>query len=127
MPHFVIDCSENVLELKTPAEIMNAVYGAAETTGLFAENDIKVRLQPYRYYRLGEGKSAFVHIFGYIMQGRSVEQKAALSKTILRTMNGLFPQVEILSMNVSEFDRETYSNKSLIHPGNGTNDRHFLL
>jgi hypothetical protein len=35
---------------------MDAVYNVAESTGLFAANDIKVRLQPYQYYRLGEGK-----------------------------------------------------------------------
>lgn len=127
MPHFIIDCSENMLELKPPGEIMNAVYAAADDTGLFAKNDIKVRLQPYHHYVLGEGKNSFMHIFGHIMQGRSVEQKAALSRKILEAMNGLFPDVSILSMNVGEFEAATYCNKSLLHPDNQKNDRHFLL
>ena len=55
---------------------MQAVYEAAEATGLFAPNDIKVRLRPYRYFKLGEGKQDFIHIFGNIMEGRSTEQKA---------------------------------------------------
>ncbi len=56
MPHFIIDCSEDILQLKTAGEIMNVVYEAADATGLFAPNDIKVRLQPYQYYRLAEHK-----------------------------------------------------------------------
>ncbi len=49
---------------------MQAVYDAAEATGLFAVNDIKVRLRPYQYFKLGKGKRDFIHIFGYIMEGR---------------------------------------------------------
>lgn len=80
MPHFIIECSQDILQQRTPDEIMDVVYNAAESIGLFAVNDIKVRLQPYQYYRLGEGKKNFLHVFGYILQGRSTEQKANLSK-----------------------------------------------
>ena len=44
MPHFIIDCSESIIQQKSPDEIMKAVYETAEATGLFAENDIKVTL-----------------------------------------------------------------------------------
>ena len=80
MPHFIIDCSENVIQQESPDKIMQAVYDAAEATGLFAANDIKVRLRPYQYFKLGEDKKDFIHIFGNIMEGRSTEQKANLSK-----------------------------------------------
>jgi 5-carboxymethyl-2-hydroxymuconate isomerase len=125
MPHFIIDCSEDILLIRTPEEIMQAVYETAEATGLFAQNDIKVRIQPYKYYRLGETKKNFIHIFGNIMQGRSVEQKASLSKKIIERLNVLFPDISILSMNVREFEKDTYCNKSLIDPLNTTGDRHF--
>ncbi|WP_353050500.1 hypothetical protein [Chryseobacterium sp. ISL-6] len=42
MPHFIVDCSEEVLNIKSPHEIMDAVYEVAEASGLFAKNDIKV-------------------------------------------------------------------------------------
>jgi len=125
MPHFIIDCSENVIQQKSPDEIMQAVYEAAEATGLFAANDIKVRLRPYRYFKLGEDKKDFIHIFGNIMEGRSTEQKANLSQKIIERLNEMFPDVSILSMNIREFEKATYSNKALIHPLNITNDRHF--
>ena len=104
---------------------MQAVYDVAEATGLFAVNDIKVRLRPYQHFKLGTGKKDFIHIFGNIMEGRSPEQKANLSKKIIERLNEMFPDISILSINIREFEKATYSNKALIHPLNTTNDRHF--
>lgn len=125
MPHFIIDCSENIIQQKSPDEIMQPIYDAAEATGLFAVNDIKVRLRPFQYFKLGEDKKDFIHIFGNIMEGRSTEQKANLSKKIIERLNEMFPDISILSINIIEFEKATYKNKALIHPLNTTNDRHF--
>jgi 5-carboxymethyl-2-hydroxymuconate isomerase len=125
MPHFIIECSEDVLSLKTPEEIMQAVYEVAEATGLFAKNDIKVRLMPYKYYKLGETKKDFIHIFGNIMEGRSNTQKADLSRRVIERLNEIFPSISILSMDIIDFDLSTYCNKSLINPLNEKKDRHF--
>jgi 5-carboxymethyl-2-hydroxymuconate isomerase len=127
MPHFIIDCSENIIQQKSPDEIMRVVYDVAEATGLFAANDIKVRLRPYQYFMLGENKKDFIHIFGNIMEGRSTEQKAHLSRKIIERLNKMFPDISILSINIREFEKATYSNKALIDPLNTTKDRHFDL
>lgn len=120
MPHFIIDCSENIIQQKSPDEIMQAVYDVAEATGLFTVGDIKVRLRPYQYFKLGTGKKDFIHIFGNIMEGRSAEQKANLSKKIIERLNEMFPDIPILSINIREFEKATYSNKALIHSLNPT-------
>ena len=125
MPHFIIECSENLLVQKRPEEIMQAVYDTAEATGLFAVNDIKVRIRPYALYRLGNDKTGFLHVFGHIMEGRTTEQKADLSRKIIEKLNLLFPGISILSMNVSEFEKATYCNKALVHPLNTDKNRHF--
>ena len=125
MPHFIIDCSEGILTQKTPEEIMNAVYEVAEGTGLFAINDIKVRIRPFEFYKLGNNQKEFIHIFGNIMEGRTVEQKANLSTQMIKRLNEMFPDISILSMNIREFEMATYCNKSLINPLNTTRDRHF--
>jgi 5-carboxymethyl-2-hydroxymuconate isomerase len=127
MPHFIIDCSENVIQQKSPDEIMQAVYDVAEATGLFAVGDIKVRLRPYQYFMVATGKTDFIHIFAHIMQGRSAEQKANLSRKIIQRLNDLFPDMTVLSINIQDIDKATYSNKALIHPLNKTNDRHFAI
>lgn len=127
MPHFIIDCSQDILLQRAPDELIDAVYEAADATELFAPNDIKVRLQPYQYYRLGAGKKDFLHVFGYIMQGRNTEQKANLSKQINIRLSELLPDISFLSVNISDFEAATYSNKALINPENTNNDRHFGL
>ena len=93
---------------------MEALYDVAEATGLFAVDDIKVRLRPYQYFKLGNGKGDFIHIFGHIMEGRSTEQKADLSRKIIERLNQLFPEISILSINIREFEKATYFNKSFL-------------
>ena len=127
MPHFIIDCSQDILQQRTPEELMDAVYETADATGLFASNDIKVRLQPYQYYRLGTGKKNFLHVFGYIMEGRTTEQKANLSRQISTILSELLTDVSFLSININDFEATTYSNKVLINPENTDKDRHFGL
>ncbi|CAD0221370.1 5-carboxymethyl-2-hydroxymuconate Delta-isomerase [Chryseobacterium sp. JV274] len=127
MPHFIIDCSQEILQLRTPEEIMDALYEAADATGLFAPNDIKVRLQPYQYYKLGIHKKNFLHVFGYIMEGRTTEQKAHLSRQICNKLSELLADISFLSVNINDFEVATYSNKALINPENINNDRHFGL
>ena len=127
MPHFIIDCSQDILQQKTPDEIMNTVYETAASSGLFASNDIKVRLQPYHYFRLGDHKKNFLHVFGYIMEGRSTEQKADLSRKINIHLAELLPDISFLSVNISEFEIATYSNKALINPENTEHNRHLGL
>lgn len=127
MPHFIIDCSQDILRQRTADEIMNAVYETANKTRLFALNDIKVRLRPFEHYKLGKGKTSFIHIFGYIMEGRSTEQKANLSRQIITRLSELQIDTSFLSINISDFEFATYCNKSLLNPDNKNNDRHFDL
>jgi 5-carboxymethyl-2-hydroxymuconate isomerase len=114
MPHFVIDCSENVIKLKTPGEIISAVHETAEATGLFAKGDIKVRINPFKYYTVGYTSDDFIHVFGNIMQGRNTEQKAGLSRNIIIKLKSMFPDVPVISMNVIDFEKATYCNKRMV-------------
>ena len=114
MPHFVIDCSENILVEKSAEEIMKVVYDEAESTGLFAEGDIKVRINTFTHYKLGPAKNAFIHVFGNIMQGRSTEQKLILSKGIIKKLKTMFPDIPVISMNVQDFEKSTYCNRSMV-------------
>ena len=114
MPHFVIDCSENSLNLKSPEEIMQAVYDTAESTDLFSPGDIKVRINPFQYYNVGNTKDDFIHIFANIMEGRTIAQKSNLSNKIVSQLKLMFPDVPILSINIRDFEKATYCNKSMV-------------
>ncbi len=114
MPHFILDCTENILELQNPRKTIETVFETAFETGLFARNDIKVRLNPFKHSLVQAGNDDFIHVFGNIMEGRTPEQKANLSKVIVRKLNELFPNVPIISMNISDFTKESYCNKTMV-------------
>lgn len=114
MPHFVIDCSENIIAMTSPEDIMQNVYNAAESTQLFDEGDIKVRINPFNHYNIGNTKNDFIHIFANIMEGRTNEQKSNLSRQIVSELKQMFPEVPIISMNIRDFEKATYCNKSMV-------------
>ncbi|MBN9519020.1 5-carboxymethyl-2-hydroxymuconate Delta-isomerase [bacterium] len=119
MPHFVLECSESVLGLTDPGGLMRAVYAAAESTGLFARGGvggIKVRINPYRYALNVDAHEHFVHVFAHVMEGRTREQKKDLSERVVRAIRALLPGVEIIAVNVADFERATYCNAPMVHP-----------
>ena len=114
MPHFVIDCSEQIIKLKSPDSIMQKVYDTAKLTGLFIPEDIKVRINPFQNYNIGNTKDNFIHVFANIMEGRNTEQKAHLSKRIITELKTMFPNVPIISINIRDFEKATYCNKEMV-------------
>jgi 5-carboxymethyl-2-hydroxymuconate isomerase len=114
MPHFIIDCSENVIRLKAADDIMQNVFDSALSTGLFVASEIKVRINPFTYYNNGNSLNDFIHVFGYIMEGRDVHQKSELSKTIVTNLNNILPEVPVISINIKDFEKASYFNKTMI-------------
>ena len=114
MPHFILDCSENILQLQTSEKLINHVFSAAESSGLFQRGDIKVRINSFVDYTVGGGDSNFIHVFGHIMEGRTIEQKAKLSRSIVVNLKQLFPDVQVISINIQDFEKATYCNRSMI-------------
>ena len=106
MPHFIVDCSETIFELQPEEKIIEQVHLAARSTELFNENDIKVRVNSFKKYSTGNKVENFIHVFSHIMEGRSSEQKLNLSKSIVKTLASLFPNVPNIGSNVMEFKNE---------------------
>ena len=79
MPHFIVDCTEKILELKNPKELIEEIFETAFSTGLFKRDAIKVRLNPFKYSLVLGGDSDFIHVFGNIMEG-SYFQSCQLSQ-----------------------------------------------
>ncbi len=116
MPHFIIDCSENILKSHSQDEIIKQVQISAISTKLFHENDVKVRVNSFEKYLTGDKKEDFIHVFANIMEGRTIKQKANLSKTIVQDLALMFPLVPNIGTNVIEFERATYFNKNMLDP-----------
>ena len=115
MPHFVIDCSENILNLNEPENTLLSVHKVAVNSGLFDEEDIKVRFNCFKeHYLVGGKKDDFIHVFANIMEGRTTEQKATLSKEIISQLKVVFPSVDFIAINIRDFEKATYCNKSMV-------------
>jgi len=48
------------------------------------------------------------------MEGRTVTQKSNLSKRIVTELKLMFPDVPIISINIRDFEKTTYCNKSMV-------------
>ena len=116
MPHFIIDCSKNILKSHSQKEIIVQVYNSAISTKLFHKNDIKVRINFFKKYLTGDKKEDFIHVFSNIMKGRTIEQKLKLSKVIIQDLSLIFPLVPNIGTNVIEFEKATYFNRNMLDP-----------
>ncbi|GAA3631459.1 5-carboxymethyl-2-hydroxymuconate Delta-isomerase [Flavivirga jejuensis] len=115
MPHFVIDCNKNILEIQDSKIILQTVHSTAVKTGLFDETDIKVRLNPFdKDFLVGGKEDNFIHVFANVMEGRTTEQKANLTKQIIIQLKRLFPTVPFIAINIRDFEKATYSNKDMV-------------
>jgi len=114
MPHFVIDCSEDILQFQEEDYILEQVHNIASSTKLFDEGDIKVRLNPFKKYLVGNKQENFIHVFADIMEGRTTKQKADLSRKVVNRLADLFPDVLNIAMNVRDFEKATYCNKTML-------------
>jgi len=102
-----------LLEMVDNDLLMQAVYDTAAATELFALSGvggIKVRLNPYRKFLNVDDHEHFVHVFANIMGGRTQAQKKVLSQAMIRTLRGLLPAVDIISINIRDFEKATYCN-----------------
>jgi len=114
MPHFIMDCSETVLNFYEQKFICEQIHLVALNTGLFNESDIKIRLNPFKTYSVGNNEEEFIHVFAHIMQGRTAVQKADLSKKIVLKLSSMFPSIQNVAMNVTEFEKATYCNRAML-------------
>jgi len=114
MPHFVMDCSESVFKFHDEEYIIEQIHLVANSTGLFDEGDIKVRVNPFRIYSVGNKREDFIHIFTHIMQGRTTEQKANLSQEVVTKLVALFPNIPNIAMNINDFEKATYCNRAML-------------
>ena len=116
MPHFIIDCSKGILKSHSQDEIIKQVHISAISTKLFHKNDVKVRANFFEEYSTVDKQEDFIHVFANIMEGRTIEQKANLSKTIVKDLALMFPLVPHIGTNVIEFKKATYFNKNMLDP-----------
>jgi 5-carboxymethyl-2-hydroxymuconate isomerase len=116
MPHFVVECSDTIRNTTSVDELLKSVHDSAAATNLFDRADIKVRVRLFDHFSVAGKREDFLHVFGHIMEGRTSEQRAHLSRTVVANLARLLPDVSVISMNVVEFEKATYCNRRMLTP-----------
>ena len=109
MPHLIIEYSEQQAGPEQVEQMLDAVHRAANQTGLFEENHIRVRAVAYPHSLLGGTSGHFLHTQCRIHVGRSDEQKRDLSEVVLRALRGLGWAAQSITVEVVDMDRATYA------------------
>jgi len=113
MPHVIIEHSADVAGQIEIEQLMAAAHDATMSSGLFPEHDIKTRATAYQYHRTGQTRDSFLHVAVHLLDGRSDEQKCALSETILAAIEPLLPDVASVGVEIIDIHRASYRKRVL--------------
>ncbi|MDB5563878.1 MAG: 5-carboxymethyl-2-hydroxymuconate isomerase [Tardiphaga sp.] len=113
MPHIVIEHSTDGHAAFDVTELMQALHDAAAATGVMQAADIKVRATAYADYLVAGRRDGFCHVSVYMLEGRTPEQKVALSEALRATMAQLLPQTKSLSVDIRDMDAVAYKKRLL--------------
>lgn len=113
MPHCIIDYSSEVAGQIEIDALIEAVYQGAMESGLFTEHDVKTRALGYPHHRTGQTRDSFVHVAVHLLSGRSDEQKAMLSESVLARIEPMLPLVVSVGVEIIDIHRESYRKRVL--------------
>jgi 5-carboxymethyl-2-hydroxymuconate isomerase len=109
VPHCIIEYSQELDAEVEPSTLLSSVFYGALETGLFSENDIKVRALAFNHFTTGNLRQNFVHVTVKILSGRNLEQRKNLTQLILVKLNELFSNSISLTVEITEIEKESYA------------------
>lgn len=113
MPHIVIECPETS---RDPKSLVKNIFEAAASTGLFNAPDIKTRLYHPPYYQLGASPTGYIHITASILEGRTEEQKKALSAALFAAARPYGLEKWHITVDIRDMQKATYSKAIIQEP-----------
>lgn len=110
MPHLIIEYSDNVANEIVSSDIAEKLHYALGQCGLFKLDDIKTRSYAAKDFLVGDqGKDgSFLHLSLSIKAGRTLEQRQALSKTLLDMLTAHTNGIDQLTVDIREMDSDVY-------------------
>jgi 5-carboxymethyl-2-hydroxymuconate isomerase len=113
MPHLVIEYSVDGHGDVDMSELMRTLHAAAASTGVMQAADIKIRVMPYGDYLVAGVRDDFCHLSVYLLEGRSPEQKLALSESLRAALATMLPRTKSLSVDIRDMDAHAYKKRLL--------------
>lgn len=108
MPHFIIECNSDTLKLVEKKHLVQKVFDTALHSKLFSRDNIKSRLRVYEESLVAGENHDFIHVWGFIREGRTNEQKRALSESIVKAVKELYQDIFLVSCDIQELDEVSY-------------------
>ncbi|GMG87445.1 5-carboxymethyl-2-hydroxymuconate Delta-isomerase [Biformimicrobium ophioploci] len=112
MPHLVIEYSADIEEEVALPALISAGHKAMVDSGLFNSNAIKSRAIPVQHYIAGEHDASFIHAEVRILDGRTSDQKRALSEQVFNALCRQAETVPAVSVEVRDMERDCYSKRT---------------
>ncbi|HEY8334261.1 MAG TPA: 5-carboxymethyl-2-hydroxymuconate Delta-isomerase [Tardiphaga sp.] len=113
MPHIVIEHSTDGHASFDAAALMLALHDAAAATGVVQAADLKIRAMPYGDYLVAGKRDGFCHVTVSMLEGRTAEQKVAVSEALRAAMVRLLPETKSLSVDIRDMDAVAYKKRLL--------------
>ena len=110
MPHVILEHTTDIADAIDSSDLLKTIHMEVVNAGLFSPEAVKSRKQPYDTIVWGaEGMhTSFAHATIKILIGRTIEQRKTLSQSIFAKMREALPDVEKLSVDIHEMEKETY-------------------
>lgn len=115
MPHFVLECSANIVESLNHRDLFSRLHSLLAESGPFKLDEIKSRIVRHDEYLVGNGdpSTAFVHLTLSILEGRDFTLQRTVGERIMDFLRKEFSQSAAertlsLSLEVREMRRQTY-------------------
>lgn len=109
MPQFITMYAQPLEDQVDMGDVCQAIWDAANESGLFVPEAIKVRAVPVDHYVVGtEGRAPFLHIDAKMYAGRTIEQKQKLLASVLERVGPLVGEAPALSIEAIDIIKEAY-------------------
>ena len=120
MPHFLLECSDNIVETIDPKDFFPALHELLIGSGPFNLQEIKSRVIRHQEYFIADGApdKAFVHLTLSILEGREIGLQKTVGKKVLEFLKERFQASAqkrelALSLEIREMSRETYFKETI--------------
>ncbi len=104
MPHCVLEYNAALVEQVSVDDLLENVFEGMVAAELFASKDIKVRAHAFANHLSGASYQNFINVNVFLLPGRTVAQKQALTELVLAGLESL--QIPSMEMSVQAIELE---------------------
>lgn len=110
MPNVVMEYSNSIEERVNVQALLEDLHQVTIESGLFGARDVKSRTLRTHHWLIGDLDDSvdFIHVSFELLDGRTDEQKAALSKALMEALLAKASFVASLTVNIRDMDRACF-------------------